>query len=141
MADHDPQALRKVYFEAWQKEIKGQPTSPLEAMIVDIIKRHPQYHGIFSHPESFENLQNEKFPLDHNPFFHLALHVTIMEQVGANKPDGIRQIYAKLLKKHQDQTETEHKMMECLAKVLMTSFQTDSDASEQIYLESLKRLV
>ena len=142
MINQDPKALRKVYFEAWQKELKGEDTSPLEAMIVDIIKRHPEYQPIFTHPESFENLQDEKIPLDHNPFFHLGLHVTILEQLGADKPTGIRTIYAQLLKKHGDQTLTEHKMMECLAKALVFSFQKGNETqSEHFYLESLKRLL
>ena len=139
MIDNDPVAMRRVYFDAWQKEIMGIPQSPMEAIIVDIIKRHPEYHPLFS-KETFEQFQSEKFELDHNPFFHLALHVTIAEQVGTDRPKGIRTIYQKLLKKHQDQTVAEHKMMECLARILVEGFMKDAASSEELYLEALKKI-
>jgi hypothetical protein len=138
---HDPAAMRKVYFDAWQKEIQSLPLSPLEAIIVDIIKRHPEYQPIFSHQEAFEDFQAEKFALDHNPFFHLALHVTVAEQVGADRPSGIRALYQQLLKKYQDQTITEHKIIECLARVLVDSFNQDTTSNEQVYLEAIRTLL
>src|SRR5690242_16311262 len=123
MIDNDPRALRQVYFDAWQKELHQQPLSPMEAIIVDVINRHPEYQPIFSEPESFNDLQHEKFALDHNPFFHLALHVTIIEQIMSNRPQGIKDQYERLLKKSGDKTEVEHKMMECLARILVEGFQ------------------
>lgn len=139
--ENDPKALRKVYFDAWQKAIEGAPTSPLEAIIIDVIQRHPEYQPIFKNRDLFEDLQAEAFPIDHNPFFHLGLHVTIIEQVNVDKPPGVRAVYQKLLQKHADKTDVEHKMMECLAKVLVTSFQQNNDASEQLYLQALQRLL
>lgn len=141
MANNEPSALRKVYFDAWQKNQKKQPLSEMETIIVDIIQRHPEYHPIFTHPEIFKDLKDEKFPLDHNPFFHLALHVTIVEQVRADRPSGIRELYLQLLTKYGEQTETEHRMMECLAKVLMESFNNDASENDKLYLEAIKRLV
>jgi len=141
MQDNDPSSLRKVYFDAWQKSRAFLPLSPLETMIVDIIQRHPEYHPIFDDPNNFTSLQDEKFQLDHNPFFHLALHVTVLEQVNANRPGGIRKLYDQLLRKIGDRTETEHKMMECLAKVLKESFMRDEAANEQLYLKAIRRLL
>ncbi len=138
--DTDPSAMRKVYYDAWQKELLGQVLSPMEAIIVDIIKRHPEYHPIFS-AEHFEEIQAEKFALDHNPFFHLALHVTIAEQVGSDRPAGIRQLFNQILKKYQDKTLAEHKMMECLSRILIDSFMQDSETTQAQYLEALRRLV
>lgn len=140
MIDHDPVAMRKVYYEAWQKALQSLPLSPMEAIIVDIIKRHPEYHPIFTQ-ENFEQLQTEKFALDGNPFFHLALHVTVAEQIGADRPQGIRDLYTKLLKKYQDQTIAEHKMIECLAHILVESFMKDSASTEEQYIEAIKKLL
>jgi hypothetical protein len=141
MIDQDPKALRKVYFDAWQKELQKLPLTAMEAIIVDIIHRHPEYQPIFNQAEQFDELQDEKFALDHNPFFHLALHVAIAEQVGANRPIGITQLYKRLLKKYGDKTLTEHKMIECLAKLLVDSFSQESENNDQIYLAMLKRLL
>lgn len=141
MTDNDPSALRKVYFDAWQKAQEKLPLTPIEAMIIDIIERHPEYHPIFDDPKNFHSLQTEKFQLDHNPFFHLALHVTVLEQVSANRPGGIRKLYDQLLRKIGDRTETEHKIMECLAKILRSSFERDEAANEQLYLKAIRRLL
>lgn len=140
MQERDPSAMRKVYFDAWQKEKQKLPLTPMEAIIVDIIHRHPEYQPIFAQ-DNFEQFQMEKFALDHNPFFHLALHVTIAEQVGADRPMGVRAIYQQLLKKYSDQTTAEHKMMECLARVLMESFKRDEADNEKVYLEYLQRIL
>jgi hypothetical protein len=139
MSDTDPSALRKIYYDAWQKALHQSPLSPMEAMIVDIIQRHPEYHALFS-AKNFEAFQSEKFDLDHNPFFHLALHVTILEQVGADRPKGIKHQFQRLLAKHQDQTLVEHKMIDCLARVLVASFQAPDPEHELRYLESIARL-
>lgn len=141
MNDNDPSALRKVYFDAWQKAQENLPLSALEIIIVDIIQRHPEYHPIFDDPKNFNSLQDEKFQLDHNPFFHLALHVTVAEQVNANRPGGIRKLYDQLLKKIGDKTETEHLIMTCLAKILKESFLRDEAANEQLYLKAIRRLL
>lgn len=137
----DPKALRQVYFDAWQKALKQQPLTAMEHIIVDILHRHPEYQPMFNHPEEFAVFQHEKFALDHNPFFHIALHVTIAEQVGANRPQGIRHIYNQLLKKHGDKNTAEHKMIGCLARILMESFEMDSNNNDKIYMQALKRLL
>jgi hypothetical protein len=76
-------------------------------MIVDIIEHNPEYHPLFDDPKNFQSLQDGKFQLDHNPFFHLALDVTVLEQVTANRPGGIRKLYQQLLKKIGDRATAE----------------------------------
>jgi len=139
---NDPRALRKVYFDAWQKSLQGASLSPMEAIIVDVIQRHPEYQPIFARAEHFEELQEEAFALDHNPFFHLGLHVTVIEQVNADRPTGIRSAYQRLMGQYSDPTVVEHKIMKCLAKVLMEGFRKEEDfaAQEVRYLEAVKRL-
>lgn len=138
----DPKALRKVYFDAWQKELKGDMNrSPMEEMIIDIIRRHPEYYAIFENTKTFTRFEDEKFDLGHNPFFHLSLHVTVSEQVGADRPPGIRDLYLQLLKKYGDQTEVEHLIMEKLARLLLNSFRNNEQNSEAQYLNAVKELV
>ena len=137
----DPFPLRKIYFEAWQKALNKEILSPLETLIVDVIERHPEYHPLFQSQASFENFQEEKFALKHNPFFHLALHIAIIEQIQTDKPVGIRTIYTKLLKKYSDRTLVEHKMMACLAPILTQNFASSSNNNnEEAYLQALRTL-
>lgn len=131
---------RKVFFDAWQKEIHSQPVTPLESIIIDVIKRHPEYQSIFSHQETFENFQLSQNSNQPNPFFHLSLHVAIIEQIQSDRPQGIRDIYKRLLNKYHDQTEAEHKMMEVLANLLHDAAQNPAlMADDREYIDRLKR--
>ena len=141
MDNLNPQDTRKVFFDAWQKELRSEILTPLESIIVDVLKRHPEYQGIFSHQEAFENYQINLKQGEPNPFFHLSLHVAILEQVGADKPLGIKNIYERLVRKTGDVTEAEHMMIEVLAKALYSAHQSSGEADEQVYLENLKKLL
>tara|TARA_R110002110_G_scaffold166602_2_gene367343 strand:+ start:97557 stop:97985 length:429 start_codon:yes stop_codon:yes gene_type:complete len=141
MDNLNPQDTRKVFFDAWQKELRSEILTPLESIIVDVLKRHPEYQGIFSHQEAFENYQINLKQGEPNPFFHLSLHVAILEQVGADKPLGIKNIYERLVRKTGDVTEAEHMMIEVLAKALYSAHQSSGEADEQVYLENLTRLL
>lgn len=138
----DPAPMRQVFFATWQKHLKGEPLMPIEAMIVSLIEAHPEYEPLFRHVENFELYEQEKFALDHNPFFHLACHLVIKEQVMIDKPTGIRALYEQCLKKTQDPTAAEHRMMPALTKILME--QRDPCANEETmacYLEDLKKSI
>ena len=140
-AAFDHKDTRKIFFEAWQKELHSQPVTPLEDIIIDVIKRHPEYQSIFSHQESFENFQLKLNSHEPNPFFHLSLHVAIVEQVQADKPQGITEIYKRLMNKYHDQTDVEHKMMEVLAHLLHDAARNPAlMADDQAYVERLNRL-
>ncbi len=140
MQDNSPVALRQVYFDAWQKGLKQQVLTPMESILVDVIQRHPEYHAIFEGSHSFNDLKEEKFELDHNPFLHLGLHVAIIEQVSINKPTGVRPIYEKLLKKYQDKTVVEHKMMHCLVEEVYQVSKHNKAFNEKKYITSLRAL-
>jgi hypothetical protein len=40
----DRNELRKMYAEAWKKQLAGQPMSPLELQIAAVVAQHPEYH-------------------------------------------------------------------------------------------------
>jgi len=136
-----PNDTRKIFFDAWQKERCNELLTPLEAMIVDVLQRHPEYHELFATQEAFENYQANLKPGEPNPFFHLSLHIAILEQVGADKPRGIKNIYTILVRRSGDKTEAEHQMIEVLAKALYSAHQSTGMADEQVYLENLKKLL
>jgi len=140
MQDDSPEVLRQVYFDAWQKAKQNQPLTPMDAVIVDIIERHPEYHPIFEDEQSFNNLHQTKFALDHNPFLHLGLHVAIIEQAQTDRPQGVKAVYQRLLAQHQDKTVVEHKMISCLMAVLAKIAETEQPFDEQAYVAELNRL-
>lgn len=136
----DRNAYRQYFFDSWSKYKNQQPLEPLEQQITQLILKHPEYQFIFDAPEKY--LETEYFPElgEVNPFYHLALHQSVLDQITLNKPEGILKVYKKLLLKVQNPHEVEHRFMLCLAE-FMTQVQQGKLLSEQDYLELLKRLV
>lgn len=141
MENPNPAELRQFYFDAWQKAKAKQILSPMENIIVDVIQRHPEYHALFDNADSFKEWQDERFQLNGNPFFHMGLHIAVIEQVSIDRPPGIKSIYQKLLRKLGDQTSAEHKMMDSLARCLVESFHNPELEHEMAYMEALRRIV
>ena len=76
--EHDPSALRKVYYDAWQKALSQQVLTPMESIIVDIIQRHPEYHELFSVKtfDQFKVITTNRQP---NDFFFLIKKINTLE--------------------------------------------------------------
>src|SRR3972149_4788892 len=44
----DRNQLRRMFFEAWRKQHDHSPMEPLEKLIAEIIRQHPEYHHMLS---------------------------------------------------------------------------------------------
>ena len=136
----DRTQLRKQYLLVWQKANKGESLEPLETLIADVIRDHPEYHPLLNNEEAA--ISSEFYP-EHgttNPFLHMGLHIALREQVATDRPPGIADITRKLLLRYRDSHEMEHHMMEPLGTVLWRAQRDNSEPEEQQYLESLRVL-
>lgn len=135
----DRSELRKMYAEAWRKQCKKLPMSPLEAQIAAVVDWHPEYHA----DVSSDDLEQDYTPDGgrSNPFLHMGLHLGLREQVATNRPSGIAEIHRALTASTGDPHEAEHRMIECLAEALWQAQSRGAAPDEQQYLESLKRLI
>ena len=127
-----------MYAEAWRKRVAGEPLSPLEAQIADVIAEHPEYHddlGESRREEDFSPGQGRT-----NPFLHMGLHLALREQVATDRPAGIAALYRRLVKARGDAHATEHAMTEILAEALWEAQRAGQPPDEQRYLEKLRRL-
>ena len=111
---------------------------PLEAMVVDVVSIHPEYHNML---EKSHELDQDYLPENGqtNPFLHMGMHITLREQFSTNRPTGITGIYQQLLIKLGDTHEAEHEMMECLAETLWQAQQKSSHPDEDFYLNCLRK--
>lgn len=141
MFGQDRTELRQMFFTAWKKHQNKQLMEPLEAVVAKIIELHPEYHALF---------ENETAELDKdytpemgqtNPFLHMAMHISIQEQLSTKRPTGIEQLYQSLLNKNKDPHETEHLMMECLGKMLWEAQSQNRAPDEADYLSCLKTYI
>ena len=131
--------IRQVYFGVWQKMQDQALLEPLEAIIADVIRLHPEYHSILETGEAAK--QTDFSPEDGltNPFLHMGMHITLREQAGGDRPAGILGIYQKLVQQRGIH-DTEHAMMECLGEALWNAQRNNALPDESAYLECLRQL-
>ena len=131
--------MRMPFFDTWRKMQANQQLVPLEKELANIIAQHPEYHAILNNLQ--ENLECDLWPdfPGINPFFHMALHQAIHEQISTNRPNGILEIYKNLTQRYGTH-EAEHCMMETLATFL-SKIQQSQNSSEQDYLKALTALL
>ena len=105
----------------------------------DVIEAHPEYQAFIA---SEAVLQQEFTPVEgrENPFLHMGLHLAIHEQVGTDRPAGIRAIHERLTRRSGSAHEAEHHMIEILATALWEAQRAGQAPDEATYLERLQRL-
>ena len=74
-----------------------------------------------------------------NPFLHMSMHSAIREQVSIDRPPGVAAVHRQLSSR-VGRHEAEHRIMECLARMLWQAQSTGSMPDEQGYLECLRRI-
>lgn len=131
--------VREFFFETWRKFRANEPLTPLEGMALEVIQAHPEYQHVLDAPERYR--EQEYFPEmgETNPFLHMSLHLSILEQLSIDQPPGIAAAYRTLLEKHQDEMTAQHDLMDCLAETVWRA-QRDRAAPDAVaYLECMQQ--
>ena len=139
MFGSDRNALRKMYCDSWDKFIKQQILSPLEQQIVSVVKLHPEYHQMLEAPEASIAADFSPELGESNPFLHMGMHLGLHEQISTNRPQGIQELYHKLVVRYGEH-EAEHKMMECLGEAIWTAQRNQTTPDENAYFDCLKHI-
>jgi Domain of unknown function (DUF1841) len=130
---------RHFLFDAWRKYRERAPLEGLEAVAVDVMLRHPEYHPILDDPDRF--LDHDYVP-EHgqaNPFLHMSLHVAIEEQLAIDQPPGIRAEFERILADRGDRHDALHVVLECLGEVVWAAQRVRAVPDGEAYLECLRR--
>jgi hypothetical protein len=140
MYGNDRDTLRRYYCTVWDKASAGQPLEPLERIIAEVIREHPEYQPVLARVETA--LEREYTPEmgQTNPFLHMGMHIAIQEQLGSNRPPGILDVYQRLCRRVGDSHAAEHAMMECLGEILWEAQRDAQEPDERAYLDRLRRL-
>ncbi len=133
--------MRQVFFEAWRKQQAGEAMQPLEAMVAGVVRQHPEYHDLLQDTQA--GLTREFLPEggETNPFLHMAMHIGLLEQVSTDRPAGIGGLYRRLCQRLGDIHEAEHRLMECLGRMLWEAQSANRLPDEAAYLDCVRRLV
>ncbi|HHJ80988.1 MAG TPA: DUF1841 family protein [Candidatus Tenderia electrophaga] len=141
MFGNDRNKLRQYYIDVWDKAQNRQPLEPLEKIIAAVVSQHPEYHAVLSDKDTAMGKEYLPESGESNPFMHMGMHIAIHEQLSANRPEGIREIYQQITARCGDSHEAEHKMTECLAEMMWQAQRSGTAPDEMIYLRQLKKLI
>jgi hypothetical protein len=131
--------LRGRFLDAWRKHSAGLPLEPLEAQIVAVIIEHPEYHALLNDADAA--LARDFAPEGgSNPFLHMAMHLAVRDQIATDRPSGIRDVYAKLIRR-RDKLNAEHTIAEHLADMIWQAQRSGLPPDDQVYLRRLQKLV
>jgi hypothetical protein len=130
---------RQFFFDSWRKYRARQSLSDLEAIALDLMQQHPEYHAIFDSPERY--VERDYLPESGvtNPFLHLSLHLAIREQLPIDQPRGIAAHYRRLLEKTGSAHDAEHLIMDCLGEMIWQAQRNHTAPDAEIYLSCLAR--
>jgi hypothetical protein len=130
---------RQFFFEAWRKQRDNEPLVGLEAVAVDLIRMHPEYHAALADPE--RSLGHDYAPEDGatNPFLHLSLHLAIEEQLAIDQPPGIRAEFERIAARCGERHDALHAVLECLGEAIWRGQRRGVGPDANEYLECLRR--
>ena len=130
---------RDFFFETWRKYRAGEPLGGLEAIVLDVILAHPEYHPALDDPERFRERDYAPELGEPNPFLHLSMHLAIEEQLSIDQPIGVAGSFAALTAKRGDRHEAMHEAMECLGEMVWRAQRDRAPPDAAAYLECLKK--
>ena len=131
--------IRQVYLDVWHKLSNGAVLEPMEALIAEIIELHPEYHSLLERGNDVMALEYTPEAGQTNPFLHMGMHIALREQIGGDRPAGVRAVYSRLAAT-RGQHEAEHAMIECLGQALWQVQRDQTAPDEAAYLECLQKL-
>ena len=130
---------RQFLFDAWAKFKQNLSLSDLEKIAVEVIQMHPEYHVILDAPERYMHQQYFPEMGETNPFLHLSLHLSVIEQISINQPTGITLIYDKLRQQQGDAHLAYHELIDCLAETIWHAQRNNQPLDSEHYLNLLQQ--
>lgn len=135
-SQHD---VRRFFCEVAAKIAARAPLTPLEDIAARWIAEHPEYTGDLSDLDAALAAVYTIEDGRTNPFLHLAMHVSISEQLSIDQPRGIRQALELLAARLGSAHEAQHAAMDCLGEMLWTSQRSGLPPDGEAYLDCVRR--
>ena len=141
MFNPSQQDVRRFFCESYRKTLAREILSPIEVIASDWIAQHPEYEVDLADVNA---ALEAEYPVDQgktNPFLHLAMHLTITEQISINQPIGIKPAFTQLAQLLQSEHEAHHIMMECLGAMLWESQRNGSPFDGAAYVAAVMKAI
>ena len=131
--------VRRFFCDAWALRGGAPAPTPLQAIAIDWMQRHPEYHALLERPDAALEAEFSPETGRENPFLHLSLHLSVVEQLQIDQPPGIRSAWQALMQASHDEHTVAHTVMQALAETLWESQRHGTPLSNERYLERLQR--
>ena len=131
--------VRNFFFGIIDKNLSNIPLSDLEKIAYSVILEHPEYHPILHNKQKYKDYQWTVNMGQTNPFLHLSMHMSIIEQLSINQPFGINALYNEACVKFGDSHLAIHELMDCLAEMLWFSQRNSIDPDMHIYFSCINK--
>lgn len=142
MFDVNTTDVRRFFARVWARRFEPDKLDALEQKAWRIIAAHPEYEHYLAHVEDYLDKNWTPEAGETNPFLHLALHLSINEQVGIDQPPGIAAIWRELAGKHGGDTfAAEHQMMEALVEMIWQAQRHGRGFDVNAYITHLRALL
>jgi hypothetical protein len=128
---------RRFLIDTWGKYRAAAPLSGLEALTVDILLQHPEYHDVLDNPEHYADRDFAPEAGEINPFLHLGLHLAVAEQLSIDQPSGIRAHFERLATRRGDEHAALHAIIDCLAETIWQAQRSRTPLDAAAYLACL----
>ena len=135
-SQHD---VRSFFCSTWRKQREGLPLTPLQAQAAHWIDEHPEYHAALSDEPAALAASYRVEDGRENPFLHLSMHLSILEQTGIDQPTGIRQAVELLAARRQSLHQAHHEVMECLGEMIWSSQRSGLPPDGLAYIDCVRR--
>ena len=132
--------VRRFFCQTYAKHLAGGVLTPLENIAARWLVEHPEYHNDLANETAAIARDYPPEGGKSNPFLHLAMHVSISEQVQADLPAGLKLAYGKALTKMGDPHTTHHAIMEILGKVLWQAQRQNLPPDMAAWVEGVQQL-
>ena len=129
---------RRFLFDTWRKYREAQPLEGLEAVALQVLLAHPEYHPILDDPQRYAEGDYAPEGGQLNPFLHLNLHLAVEEQLSIDQPPGIRAEFERL-RARKGEHDAKHDVLECLGEVVWQAQRNRAAPDAEAYLECLRR--
>ncbi len=130
--------VRRFFCDTWRKAGAGEILTPLEAIARDWLLQHPEYEAELADADAAQAADYDIGQGQSNPFLHLAMHLSISEQVSIDQPPGIRDAYVRLAARSGEH-DAQHAIMECLGEMLWTAQRNGTPPDGQAYIDCVNR--
>ena len=135
-SQHD---VRRFFCEVLTKQRAGQVLTPIETLAAGWVDEHPEYHGDLADVDAALAAVYEVREGRTTPFLHLAMHLTISEQVSIDQPHGIRQAVELLAARRNSLHEAHHEVMDCLGEMIWASQRSGLPPDGHAYLDAVRQ--